>query len=141
MYDISELVYGFDFSDGKYPAIGLPLNSDVLEYVIDNEPFVSPYSGWCKNPCYVGIRVTDYSLDDSIFEVCKKYEEQVNNNKEKYKTEIHDKIIKIIENIESVREELVDKDPSMNSLVDEAIRYFELLKTIEPQNCTIHSTS
>lgn len=141
MYDITELVYGFDFSDGKYPDIGTELNAYVLDYIIDCEPFESPYSGHCEKPCYIGIHVTDYSLDDNIFDIHKEYEEYLKINKEKYNLEIQKKLDEVIKNLEHDREYLLERDPSLNSAIDDAITYFKDLKLCEPQNCSIKTTS
>lgn len=138
MYDITELVYGFDFSNGTYPDLGTELDDKIYEFLTEDEPFSTPYSGYCETPCYLGIAVTDYSLDDNVFDSVKYYEKKVSENKEKYDIEIKNKIDEFIKILEEEREDSVEDD---ESLYTDAIKYFNDLKLCEPQKCSIKTTS
>ncbi|AXH72420.1 MAG: Wiskott-Aldrich syndrome protein [Caudoviricetes sp.] len=139
MYDITELVYGFDFSDGKYPDLGTKLDTRIYEFLTEDEPFDNPYTGYCESPCYLGISITNYGLDDNVFDFIKFYEKTVSENKERYDIEIKNKIadvIKILEEEKSLEDEEDRKDLYTNAII-----YFNDLKLCEPQKCSIKTTS
>ena len=142
MYDITELVYGFDFSDGKYPDLGINLNIYILNHIIYDDPFENPYTGYCEKPCYLGILITDYCLDDNIFDILKQYEKILEENKEKYDIEIKNKIDEVISGIKESKKYIMNGNNSLTNYdFDKVIEYFNDLKLCEPQKCSIKTTS
>ena len=140
MYDITGLVYGFNFSDEQYPDIGITINKEMLEWVTDSSLFESPYTGHCENPCYLGFRIADDDNNLSMFELVASFESDLNSNSSKYDTEIKNKISQIIEDIIAYKDEIVN-DESEEEDYNNIIKYFTVLLNTPPQKFNIRTTS
>lgn len=133
LHDSIELVFGFDFSNGKFPLIkGKHLSEDALEYVKNFMVFSRPFSNnMSEDPCYLGIALVKFDYGDNIFRIMKEYNKILYANKQKYEKQINEMLQEVIDNIIKDDTHLSAKDYS--SLID----YFEELKKLAPDNISV----